>query len=187
MGMLDIILGGAGGGIFGMLGGLLKHGLEVWQETKKEQASLLILQEQNKHELLMADKQAQLMELEAKNGISLAEVTSNAAIEQAGYAALSHSYDFDKATYSNAPQNIWMVLVDVVRGLIRPTLTLYFAFLLSITTWYLYKVIPLTMYSQQQFHQETFYKLVGAIIFLATASIGWYFAARPSAKSNQQE
>lgn len=182
--MLDVLLG-ASGGIFGILGALFKHGLEVYQETKREQQSLLLLKENNLHELAMADKQAALMQLEAKNALKLADVNVTGEVERAAYGALEASYEADKATYSAAPTSPWLIAVDVVRGMIRPSLTLYFAIFLTVLTIMVYTNLPESVYTDQKFLSATFYRLVDALIFLGTSAVGWYFAARPSTKQKE--
>lgn len=179
--MLDVLLG-ASGGIFGILGALFKHGLEVYQETKKEQQSLLLLKENNLHELAMADKQAELMVLESKNALKIADTTVYGEVEKASYDALEASYEADKASYSAAPTSPWLIAVDVVRGMIRPSLTLYFAIFLSVLTFMVYSNLPAEVYNDQKFLASTFYRLIDALIFLGTSAVGWYFAARPSSK-----
>lgn len=179
--MLDILMG-AGGGVVGILGALVKHGLEIYQEKKKEDASLAVLKEQNAHELAMADKQANLIELEATHALALADVNASKEIDVAAYGALSASYESDKATYSNAPQSPWMIAVDVARGFIRPFLTLVFSMaLIGFTAW-LYINVPEASVSNEKFLNATFYRLIDALIFLATSAVGWWFAARQVSK-----
>ena len=181
--MLDVLLG-ASGGIFGILGALVKHGLEVYQEGQKEERSLAVLKETHAHELAMADKEAKIMQFEADNDLVLAKVKASGEIEQAGIAALSTSYETDKSTYSQDPTNPWLVAVDVVRGMIRPSLTMYFAVFLTLITIFFWQRLPMALYSDPKFLESTFYRLVDALIFLATSAIGWYFAARPSSNSS---
>lgn len=181
MGLTDVLLG-ASGGVFGIVGALLKHGLEVYQEKQQADKDLAIARENHSHELAMADKQADLMKLEAANGIKLAEITTMGKVEEAAYNALADSYASDKAAYSNDPTNKWMVFVDVFRGVIRPGLALYFAAFLTIMLILIWWNLPETIYKDVKFLEPTFYKLTDALIFLATSSIGWYFAARPSTK-----
>lgn len=179
--MLEMLLG-ASGGIFGIVGALVKHGLEVYQEKQQADKDLAILREKNSHDLAMMDKQTSQMEMEAKNGVRVAEITANASIESSAYSALASSYESDKATYSNDPNNKWLVGVDVFRGSIRPGLALYFAMFLSVMLFLIWWQLPPQIYKDVSFLTPTFFKLVDALIFLATSSIGWYFAARPSTK-----
>jgi endonuclease/exonuclease/phosphatase (EEP) superfamily protein YafD len=175
--MFDLLLG-ASGGIVGVVGALVKHGLEIWSAKKKAENDLLVLQEQNRHEQLMADKQRDLIELEAKNAVALAEVNRLKETDVAAYGALSASLQSDRASYSNAPTSPWMIAVDVARGFIRPVTTIYFTLALTIfTAWILYYV-PHSVVMTADFLTNTFYRLVDALIFLTTSCTGWWFAAR---------
>lgn len=180
--MFDLLLGGATGGVLGVVGALFKHGLEAYQERKKAEASLVLLAEQNKHELAMADKQAILIELEAKNAIALADVNAQKDVDVASYAALSSSYDADKATYSDAKTSPWMIAVDAARGFIRPFLTLIFSISIMVMTAWLWIKIPEAMTGNPEFLKATFYRLIDAQIFLATSAVGWWFAQRGMSK-----
>lgn len=180
--MFDLLLGGATGGVLGVVGALFKHGLEAYQERKKAEASLALLAEQNKHELAMADKQAMLIELEAKNAVALADVNAQKEIDVASYAALSSSYENDKATYSDAKTSPWMIAVDAARGFIRPFLTLMFSISIMVMTTWLWIKVPDTMTGNPDFLKSTFYRLLDAQIFLATSAVGWWFAARQISK-----
>lgn len=175
--MLEVLLG-ASGGIFGIVGALAKHGLEIWQAKKKAEADLALIQEQNRHEALMADKRTAEIELEAKNAVALAEITRAKETDVAAYAALAASYDTDKATYSDSPQSPWMVGVDVARGLIRPLLTLVFSVGLMVMLAVIYKNVPESVSADPKFLEATFYRLIDALIFLATSAVGWWFAQR---------
>lgn len=176
--MFDLLLGGASGGVVGILGALFKHGLEIWQAKKKAEIDLLVLQEQNKHEQVMADKNAELVKLEADNALKLADVNRLKETDVAGYGALSASIEGDRASYSNAPTSPWMILVDLVRGLTRPVLTAYYTILISILALWILSTIPPDVIKSPDFLKSTFYKLIEALIFLATACVGWWFAAR---------
>jgi hypothetical protein len=176
--MFETLLGGAAGGIFGILGALFKHGIEVYQEKKKSEASLAVLVETNKHELNMADKQAELIKLEADNAVALANINAQKEIDAASYESLNASYENDKATYSNAPASPWLIAVDFIRGIIRPLLTIIFSGALMWATFWLLFTVPEAALNNQAFLTQTLYRLISSLIFLAEASVGWWFAAR---------
>jgi hypothetical protein len=175
--MLELLLG-TSGGFLGVLGALFKHGLEIYQEKKREDAALSVLIEKNKHELLMTDKEIAIITLEAKNANVLAELNASKEIEVSSYNAMAKSYDADKATYSNAPTSKWMIAVDFVRGMTRPALTLYYAIMLSVFTFCIWSYIPVSVMNDPLFLKETFYRLVDALIFVTTTCVLWWFAAR---------
>lgn len=175
--MLDVLLG-ASGGIFGIVGALFKHGLEIYQAKQETIKELSLAQEANRHEEVMADKQAAEIQLEAANGLALAQVARAKETDVAAYAALGESYSGDKATYSDAKTSSWMIFVDCVRGLIRPLLTVLFSFALIGFTLWVWALIPQDVTVTPDFLKSTFYRLVDAFIFLATSAVGWWFAAR---------
>lgn len=177
--MLDVLLG-ASGGIFGIAGALLKHGIEVWQSSQEAKKEIALAQEDNRHEEIMADKQKELMQLEAASGLALADVNRAKETDVAAYAALGNSYQADKATYSDAKTSMWMVAVDFVRGMTRPGLTLMFSIALILATAMIWHMVPKEIIATPDFLKSTFYRLVDALIFLATSAVGWWFAARSS-------
>lgn len=179
--MLEILLG-ASGGVFGILGALIKQGIEVYQKQKDLSNQLAILVEENKHELLMADKQMEMMRLEAQNGLAIAELHMRGELEKSANELIETSFEYDKATYSNAPTNGWMVFVDVCRGLVRPLLTMSLSTALVVFTMYVWRSVPIATISDPLFLSSTFYKLVDAFIFLSTNAVGWWFAASASRK-----
>lgn len=181
--MFELLLNGATGGLLGVVGALFKHGIEAYQERKKAEQSLLILKEQNAHEAIMAEKQAALIELEAKHALALADLTVQKEIDVAAYGALSASYDHDKATYSDAPQSPWMIAVDAARGFIRPFLTLIFSLSIMIMTAWLWVAVPEATAANPDFLKATLYRLLDAQIFMATTAMTWWFAARQVNKS----
>ena len=182
--MLDVLLG-ASGGIFGIAGALLKHGIEVWQSSQEAKKEIALAQEDNRHEEIMADKQKELMQLEAASGLALADVNRAKETDIAAYAALGNSYQADKATYSDAKTSMWMVAVDFVRGMTRPGLTIIFSIALILATAMIWHMVPKEIIATPDFLKSTFYRLVDALIFLATSAVGWWFAARSSTGSSQ--
>lgn len=179
--MLEILLG-ASGGIFGILGALVKQGIEAYQKKQDLQTQLAITKEQNAHDLAMADKQLAQMKFEADNNISLANIHLQGELEQLAATSLDKSFEYDKATYSNAPLDDRLIGVDVLRGRTRPLLTLFFSVALVMFTVYVWTAVPQSTINNPTFLSATFYKLVDSFIFLATTSVGWWFAASPSRK-----
>jgi hypothetical protein len=176
--MLDSILSGISGGVFGIIGALAKHGLEIWQAKQKAAADLDLLKQQNKHELDLADKRANEIQLEATNALALAELNRQKETDVAAYGALASSYDSDRAHYSDAPLSPWMIAVDASRGFIRPVLTVTFAVALIAFTAWLYNNVPAEYTHNEDFLKATFYRLIDALIFVGTCSIMWWFGGR---------
>ena len=173
-----------GGGIFGVIGGLIQKGLDAYHQKKQDELNLAILQEKNKHELALREKDRLLMEMEAKNGLALAGLNAEREISVASYNALAGSYEADKATYATgdvARNSKLFIFVDFVRGMTRPTLTGYMAVLFTVltayVTWQVFNFSP-ELLTDKTFIKQAFLALVEATIFMATTVILWWFAAR---------
>lgn len=174
----------AGGGIFGIIGGLFQKGLDAYHESQQAQADLAILKEKNAQELALRDKDRQMVLVEAQNALALAQVNANKDVDVASYAALGQSYEGDKATYatgSEAANSKLFIFVDFVRGMTRPVLTSYMAILFTIMAAYItYQVFHFApeLLKDLTFIKTTFKDLIDATIFMTTTVILWWFAAR---------
>ena len=180
--MLEILLGGASGGILGVLGALLKNGLEVYQKNKEAQTGLAIVQEQNKHELLMADKQLEQIKFEAQNSVTIADLNMRGELEKSADSVFEASFANDKASYSTDSASGWMLLVDVYRGITRPNLTNFFVGFLAFLTVIIWYKLPAEVVYSQDFLKATLYKLIDLYIFLGGTVVGWWFGASPTRK-----
>ncbi len=184
--MLDTLLTAASGGAFGVFGGLVKKGLDLWQDHKQAQTQLEVLKENNKHEQIMQDKQKEYILEEAKNALALAELNKSKESEISWTQGVANLAQYDRATFATgnaAKDSKWFVFVDCVRGLIRPGLTVYLDILLTVlTAWITYEIVRLYPQAVQdpEFLKNTFYRLIDAVIFLSTTATSFWFLARPS-------
>lgn len=186
--MLEFLFSAAGGGLFGTIGGLLKHFLELRQEAEKRKNDLELAKEMNSHEVNMYDKQIELIKLEAANALTLAELNKTKEENISWNESVASLMASDKATYAvgdKAKDSKWFIFVDVVRGLIRPGITIYFDILLSILgIWVLYTIFNVypTLLANEEFIKLTFTKLLDAVIMIGTTATMFWFIARPNKK-----
>lgn len=131
--MLEMLAGlaatASGGGLLGVLGGLIRQGVDYFAKKAEADAQLALLQARNAHELAMRDKDMAMMQAEAASRLRVAEEQGASAEEVARLAAVAASFASDKATYATgaeAADSPWFIAVDVVRGLIRPMITALF-------------------------------------------------------------
>lgn len=176
-----------GGGATGLLGVLLQR----WFEHRQAQQNIEIMRLQ-----LEAADRAQAREIEARERMAdkaaavealQATLDAHAREVEADTAAYRASVESDRATYL-APQAQqtsrvarWlMALVDFVRGLMRPGITLYsLALLTGTAVWVqrLYERAGLAITPAQIHSLMT--DVVGTVIYLSTTTVVWWFGVRP--------
>lgn len=179
------------GGATGLLGMTLQRtfdGLFGWLKAKQE---IQLAQVKSAHELAMKDKDAAIMREE------WAGRTKVAATEAAGAEAVSANQAFAQSLlkeperYSKAeslPDNWWgwflhgaLVLLDVIRGLVRPALTVYLCW---VTTSIWFEVRHLANAEDLSTEQVVgvLTLVVDTILYLTTTCVTWWFGTR-----NKQE
>ena len=188
--ILGLAAAGASGGLLGIVGGLFRQGLD-WMKRRTELANELALaREKFKHDEAMRDKDAAILRLEGENAVKVAKTEGDSLIESERMRAIAASFAADRATFATgakAADSAWFIAVDVVRGLIRPGLTLLFDLALFV-------IWGLLMYLLWDEMAKLFaakdadvmkpmlgllIEIVRAIIFLATTCTTYWFVARP--------
>lgn len=123
--MLEFLGDALGSIISGGATGLIGTGITLFGEYKKQKLSF---EHEAKMKQLDTDANKQLAEYQLK-GI---QVQSEADINQLDAANFGKAIDSDKASYSNGAKGFMGVVlsvVDVIRGLVRPTVTAWFCYL----------------------------------------------------------
>lgn len=145
----DLLTGGATG--------LLGVGISSFVEYKKQT-------QKNKHELDMAKEERETLALEIQGRDRVATIQSETERSIADTKAFSESLASDRATYSNGNSE-WLVMVDVVRGLTRPTLTTMLV-LMTAVLWFTTDDVNL----QKQ--------IVATVLYVTSAAVLWWFGSR---------
>lgn len=179
-----------GGGFMGLLGGLLRQGLDLLNKRAEIQRELEVIKANSAHELAMRDKDIDLMKAEAEANFRLAEEQGNTALGVAQVNAIAASMASDKATFATgerAKDSPWFIAVDVVRGLIRPGITILFD-LAMLAIWIvliaLLRDTLATLFAAKDPAvtkplMDLLLEVTKSIIFLATTATGYWFIARP--------
>lgn len=169
MDIIDLLLGGAGGGIIGTIGSLANK----WQEAR---SSLALAKENNSHEIALKGLEFDLLALKLKSDNYSKEIDRDIAFDKTSGESLVASIQADAAAYSmvdTRKASPWLIGVDVIRGLMRPGLTIG----LTSLNGYLSVVL---------LGRLTDTATVGEQIILSTAtlagmSVAWWFGARSHA------
>ncbi len=153
--LLSLLSGGATG-----LAGTLLSGMLTFMEKRSARA----------HELEKLDRELAIMDREAENAARLAVIEAESKEMEAEWQALQQSYR-QEATRLSSGESPWLVLVDVVRGLMRPVLTLG---LVGMVAW-----IYAGMHGGETYAEV----VVGTVLYLATAAVLWWFGSRQVEKA----
>lgn len=175
------IFGVIGSAVSGGLLGVFGTGVKLWADHKAEQAKQLfqLKMRQLDQEEMTLEHQLHMKTIEAEANRDIAVATQNrlateaeaqADIEQAEVKLIQTSYNNDRATYGGG-------FVDAVRGLMRPTLTMYFAVLMALIAYQLFSLS--TEIVSASTAQTMLTDIINACIFLATTSVTWWFGSRP--------
>ncbi len=199
--MLETILGilgsAAGGGFIGLIGTAIKG----FQEYKDRQA-------QRQHELDMrridqedmrieADLAIQQTEAEFAGKANLANIEGAIARDVAASELQATSYENDKATYSTGATGTLtgsisnlirglLVLVDVVRGMMRPGITIYLIVIESLICYQLYQLLLKFEVLPADEALKLFIVVVNSVVFLTSTAVTWWFGSRPNRSGHSQ-
>ncbi|MEW8690329.1 MAG: hypothetical protein AB2535_04490 [Candidatus Thiodiazotropha endolucinida] len=183
--IVGIVGSAARGGLLGLAGTGIQALLKYF-EVREERKTQIALRELDIRELEI-ERQLAMQQAE----IDLEKIREQAAgdlaitEEQVAGEVMTASYEADRASYSlesvQCLTGIWknlagfsLAVVDVVRGMMRPLITLYTLGLLTAIGWLMYKaengVIPEM--------PVLWLEVVQAVILLATTSVTWWFGSR---------
>ncbi len=149
--ILSLLTGGATGLIGTALSGVMK-----FLNAKQEQS----------HELKVMEMELRHMDKEAEVALKIESKKQEGKEAIAAWAGLEASYKEAGQRWSTGDSG-WIVFVDVVRGLMRPLLTLTLVVLMG-TIYFTLATDNMEMRDQ----------IIATVLYLATASVLWWFGSR---------
>ncbi len=189
--LMTFVGSATGGVIFGTIGNAIK----TWQETKDRE-------NQRKHDLELRKLDREEMELESRLNIrettneyqakaNFAKTEGAIATDIADREVHKAALKNDKATYSaGVTKNLngffsglvalMLVFVDMIRGLIRPTITVYLIILESVIAWHLYQLLEQMNALPVEYAGPVFVQVISSIVFLTATAVTFWFGSRPS-------
>lgn len=172
VGVLTSILGG---GVTGLAGTVIQN---VYSYKSKK---LDIELEKTRHanELEQRRIDAAIMEKEWAARTQIAEVTAQGEVDKADAEALAKSYELEPDRYSNPTlltrsQNWLLVILDALRAVVRPAMTIY----LCVLTSFIYFQTRGLITSNPGDSFVLLEKLVETILFLFVSVTLWWFGSR---------
>lgn len=169
------------GGATGIIGVIAQR----WADYKNRQLDIELQRSKQEHEINMRKVDAEIMAQEWASRTKVAEVEAGASMDVAESEAFAESYRMEPAVYSDKVKptrgQAWMLVVlDFLRGSIRPILTLYLS------------IISTLVYLEAQKHYgnitpqeayELMKNIIGTIMYLWVTIVLWWFGTRNKSKS----
>lgn len=178
MDFLGLITSAFGGGLTGLIGGAVD---KVFQyKTKKLEI------EQNRerfaHEVDMRKADAEIMAQEWAARTKVAEVEGAAKVEVEDSKAFTVSLASEDKNYLdyldklNSKQDWFFVILEFIKGVIRPGLTLYLCLLTTLLYIKASKLVPSEVPTDAALRMVT--EIQNTIMYLTTTCILWWFGTR---------
>lgn len=177
--MLTVLGGATGGGLIGLAGTALQAALK-WAEAKQAAAREIELRrldiEEKRLDIEQAERLAQYQMEAARLAAGAAQARAEA---EAGREVQVASYASDRASYSDPEgRPAWVAallgVVDVVRGLMRPGITLY---TLGLLTW-IGSLLHTATGGAIAGAADLWQQIVLAVVSLTTTCVVWWFGSR---------
>jgi leucyl aminopeptidase (aminopeptidase T) len=194
LGVLGSVLSGGATGLLGVL-------FQRFFDYKKQQQDIELVKVQNEHARMLAEMDVQKAQRAAEASERVAELATDAQMHTADMEAQARadeaaarsyiaSVESDRATYLDPKSQerskfarVMMTIVDAVRGLIRPVLTIYLVILTSVM---FHWAMRLTGDGEALGGHAEMVKIVRSIVetilYLVTTCVVWWFGVRGSAK-----
>jgi len=136
--------------------------IRMQHETKLREVEAQEIASENAHALAMADKKIQQTENE---GQIAQDIEETKAFKQSLKAQLIGTGS---------------ALVDGIRGIMRPLITMYMLIVMSLMSFYIFQVTGLFDAYPMGAMIELNQKIVNQILFLTATTVTWWFGSRPS-------
>lgn len=158
--MLDMIMGVLSGGVTGLVGTVISGGMKFFENKQK-----------HGYELAVMEMEMQQMDREAANAVKIAETAMEGADRTAAWQALEASYKESTARMSSGdhPALVW---VDVVRGLMRPVITLGLLVMIGI----IYFTRAAELAGPNGTPMTVF--IIQTVLYVGTTAVLWWFGTR---------
>jgi len=165
------------GGATGVIGSIVTNVSDYFEQQRK-----------NQQEIELRKLDIQEMEKEYEYRSQVAAQKTQAAAQQTSYDHDSRSYSSDmkvKSGWLKAP----LVFVDLIRGLVRPALTIY----LIALVWFVFQQAQGVLQDagletlKPQEALAIYSTIIDMILYLAATAVTWWFGTRPRQNQSKKD
>lgn len=158
--MLDLVMSVLTGGATGLIGTVISGGMKFFENKQK-----------HGHELAIMEMEIKQMGVEAQIAKDVAELEMEGKDRTAAWAALEASYKESTSRMSTG-ESAWLVMVDVVRGLMRPVITLGLLIMIGA----IYFTVAVDLVGPDGTPMTVF--IINTVLYVGTTAVLWWFGTR---------
>jgi hypothetical protein len=163
--------------------GLLGVAFQRFADYKNRQIDAQMAKDRMAHEASLRDKDAAIMDKEWAGRLRVAEAEGAAAMDVQDGRAFAVGLTSEPQRYSDAARlttgQMWlMVLLDVVRGIIRPGLTVYLCAVTTLIYIELRAIMALQALWTAPLAADLMKQIVITVLYLTTTCVLWWFGTR---------
>ncbi len=186
MGIFEGLASILGGGLTGLIGSVVTKIAEY--KTKK--LDIDASREKYAHEVAMRKVDAELMAQEWASRTKVAEVEADGkeavADAQAFAASFNEPQRYSESVKPSAGQGWMLVVLDFIRGIVRPGLTVYLCGVTTLVYIQAEKLVVSTPINSDQ-AIGMIQQIVATILYLTTTCICWWFGTRQKQPAPQRK
>lgn len=177
MGILETIFSSVlGGGVTGILGVVVQR----IADYKNKQLDLQLNSQKQEHEIALKRIDAEIMAHEWASRTSIASTEASTQMDVAESQAFAASFN-EPVKYSSevkpTPAQGWMfVLLDFIRGIVRPGLTIYLCVLTTLIYMESRSLMGGSVDPMEA--SKLLHEVVGTVLYLTTTCLLWWFGVR---------
>jgi len=162
--MLDLVLSVLTGGATGLIGTVISGGMKFFENKQK-----------HAYELDVMEMEIKQMNVEAAIAKDIKELDMEGKDRQAAWASLQASYKESTSRMSKG-DSAWLVMVDVVRGLMRPVITLGLLIMIGA----IYFTVAVDLAGPDGVPMRVF--IINTVLYVGTTAVLWWFGTRNLSK-----
>lgn len=178
MDLLSFIFGGGATGILGVIA-------QRYFDHKNKQLDSEMMRAKMGHELALRKIDAEIMDREWQGRVRVAEVEGEGREAAADAQAFSASFN-EPARYSadvhpSKAQGWVLVILDFIRGIVRPGLTMYLCALVTVIYFQARAIIGEGVPGDRAY--DLLNMIIGTILYLLVTCVCWWFGVRNKQKA----